>query len=294
MTLPPPGPRQLPVTPRRGALLLLVLGAALATASVQRASAATRTASSSNWSGYAVTGASYADVTATWSEPRADCKAAEGGLTASAFWVGLGGDSASSDALEQAGTEADCSAQGAASYFAWYELVPAAAVRVALPVAPGDRIRATVSVAGTRVTLRLENLTTHSSHLSVVAMAEPDTSSAEWIAEAPSAVTGGGTEVLPLTDFGSVMFAAAHATTSSGQTGSIGDRAWAATRIELASRSSGGFGGFGVQASVTEAVPGVLVHGGTGFNIGWRQLRTSGTPSGPPAFATALSMGARA
>ena len=44
---------------------------------------------------------------------------------AAAFWVGLGGYNANSQALEQAGTASDCDAtSGEPSYYAWYELVP--------------------------------------------------------------------------------------------------------------------------------------------------------------------------
>ena len=61
--------------------------------------------------------------------------AAEGGLpdgrrrTSLAIWVGLGGYSLTSGELEQIGTEADCDAHGRASYYVWYELVPADPVR---------------------------------------------------------------------------------------------------------------------------------------------------------------------
>src|SRR6478609_1709161 len=81
---------------------------------------------SSNWSGYAVTAPSttYSSVTGTWVQPRLSCAAGESG-TSSAFWVGLGGYDARSQALEQTGTSADCDEQGRPTYYAWYELVPA-------------------------------------------------------------------------------------------------------------------------------------------------------------------------
>ena len=84
---------------------------------------------STNWAGYAaVTGASthafakrFTSVSGSWVQPTATC--VPGQPTFSAFWVGLGGYRVSSRSLEQIGTEADCSAAGAISYYAWYEYV---------------------------------------------------------------------------------------------------------------------------------------------------------------------------
>src|SRR4051812_6026851 len=65
---------------------------------------------SSNWAGYAISGTNlttgaptqYTNVTGSWVQPKANCKAGE---SYSAFWVGLGGFSGTSTALEQIGTE---------------------------------------------------------------------------------------------------------------------------------------------------------------------------------------------
>ena len=80
---------------------------------------------SSNWAGaHAVhrSGVRFKKVVATWKQPRVDCSQASG---YSAARVGLGGSSASSQALEQIGTESDCTSLGRAVSSAWYELVPA-------------------------------------------------------------------------------------------------------------------------------------------------------------------------
>ena len=50
------------------------------------------------------------------------CRSA-GSATYSSVWVGLGGYAQTSRALEQIGTEADCSAAGQATYSAWFEVV---------------------------------------------------------------------------------------------------------------------------------------------------------------------------
>ena len=175
--------------------VLAVAAAALALAA-GTGTAAAATAVSSNWSGYSISGTTFATVSGTWTQPAANCTSTASSVAASAFWVGLGGDSETSNALEQTGTEADCT-NGAATYSAWYELVPAASVKVPLTVSAGDEISATVSVSGSSVTVKLRNLTTGKSFSKTLRMASPDTSSAEWVAEAPSALTPGGARILP-------------------------------------------------------------------------------------------------
>ncbi len=252
-------------------------------------SAGAATAVSSNWSGYAVTGTSFSSVTGSWTVTAADCASTSGTVSASAFWVGLGGNS-DSESLEQVGTEANCSAAGAVGYSAWYELVPAASVKLPLAISVGDRITASVTVHGTKVTLVEKDLTTGKRAKRTRTMSSTDVSSAEWIAEAPSAVTRGGTEVLPLTNFGTIKFTNARATSKSGHTGSIADRAWTATRIALET-TGGGAGGPGFQfASRTvaaEVVPTGLSAAGSAFSVTWSE-ETSSFPgnerSGPPSF----------
>jgi Peptidase A4 family len=113
-------------------------------------------------------------------------------------------------------------------------------------------------------------------------MAAPDTSSAEWIAEAPAASTPGGETILPLTDFGTVSFTSATATASGGHAGAIADPAWSATRIVLRSSSRGGgpgpFGPFSEAVRSAAAIPTTLLAGGAAFEVTWR--RGSGGPDG--------------
>ena len=45
---------------------------------------------STNWSGYAVSGSRYTSVSASWTQPAVDCSLTPTGW--SAFWVGLDGD----------------------------------------------------------------------------------------------------------------------------------------------------------------------------------------------------------
>jgi hypothetical protein len=254
--------------------------AACALGAVPSASAATdvQQASSENWSGYAVAGSSadssqqFKGVSGSWVQPSAKCTSTQ---SYSAFWVGLGG-SGQSNALEQTGTEADCKSDGAATYFAWYELVPSPPVRVALAVAPGDHITSKVTVAGASVTVALSNQTTGASFSKTLQMSNPDVSSAEWIAEAPSSCdqSVASCTPLPLTDFGTVTFTGASATTSDGHTGTISDPDWSAAAVQLnPDAESSGFGNaqFASEQSSAGAAPSSLSSDGSSFSVAWAQ-----------------------
>jgi hypothetical protein len=190
---------------------------------------------SSNWAGYAVTAATpFHSVSGRWIEPAATCD--QGFPTYSAFWVGLGGFKQNSQKLEQIGIEADCTAHGRASTFAWYELVPNAPVQLKLRVRPGDVVTARVTLDGSRVGLRIQNLTTHRRFAKTLSFPAPDTSSAEWIAEAPSeCVSANLCQTLPLTDFGTVHFTSSTATSAGAHPGTITDPAFTATELTLSS-----------------------------------------------------------
>ena len=211
--------------------VVAVLALGLAAAPV----AAANTSKSSNWAGYAVhrPRVKFTHVLGTWTQPRATCHRGEPAY--SSVWIGIGGYSISSRALEQIGTEADCTAQGHESSSAWFELVPSASRQIRIPVHAHDRLRASVAVAGRIVTLHLANLTRHRSFTRRVRASVLDTTSAEWIVEAPSVCsTGTACQTLPLADFGRTGFGAARAQTISGHVGSIDDRRWTTTKIMLA------------------------------------------------------------
>ncbi len=262
---------------RAVAVLAVAVAAAAGTAPAWGRAAATET--SSNWSGYVVAAArSFDAVSATWVVPRATCTA--GATGSAATWVGLGGNAEGSDSLEQIGSELDCSASGEASYALWYELVPAASVPIRLAVAPGDSISASVRVSGTKVRLRLANLTRGTRFAKTLTMAAPDVSSAEWIVEAPSLCDSAGRcRTVPLASFGKVAFT--HATaTAGGHAGTISDAAWAVTALELVSGAGQGYGppgyggpGFDAAAATSGAgaVPGALTARGRAFTVVWRQ-----------------------
>jgi hypothetical protein len=152
---------------------------------------------SSNWSGYAVTGGRYTSVTSTWVQPAVTCN----GTTAySSFWVGIDGDT--SGTVEQTGTEADCNGSTPV-YSAWYEMYPKFPVNYSNPVVPGDRFTGTVTTDGNgNFTLTLTNNTRGWTQSVAKRLKSAKLASAEVIAEAPSSSGG----VLPLANFGTVNF----------------------------------------------------------------------------------------
>ena len=148
--------------------------------------------SSSNWSGYAVTGAGYTAVTGSWTvQTVSRTKKA----SYSSQWVGIDGFNNSS--LIQTGTESDYF-QGAAHYDAWWEILPAAETVIpSLPVRPGDVMSASVSRnADSTWTVTISDNTTHGSFTTIQSYSGPGTS-AEWIEEAPTV----GGHIAPLAHY---------------------------------------------------------------------------------------------
>jgi hypothetical protein len=282
---------------RRG-LLFAVPAFTLAALGAAPALADAPTSISANWAGYEITPASYSSsgfsaVSGSWVQPTANCSGA--GQTYVAFWVGLGGG-AQSQALEQVGTQADCTGSGQASYIAWYELVPSAPVQLSLQVNPGDKIDASVHVNGASVTVWLTDEMTGGSFSKTLQMSSPDTSSAEWIAEAPSACPNGASgscTPMPLTDFGTVNFTNTSAT-SDGYTGTIGDASFSAQSLALDPSQDGVLGtgsGYGAASSAAAtgstagAQPSSLSSDGHSFSVSY-------SPNGVGASSTSSSDGA--
>lgn len=238
------------------------------------------TAVSSNWAGYvasaqaaaeqpAVSGLSFTDVAGSWVQPKLTCSAGEVG--AAAFWVGLGGSQDSSPALEQTGTEGDCNRSGKATYSAWYEFVPAGPVTIKLKVRPGDRMTGAVLVSGTQVTVTLKNLSTHKRFSKAFSAVSPlDTSSAEWIAEAPSLCSSNGRcTVVSLPNFGTTSFTNASAI-ANGHPGTLSDPIWSSAPIVLAPDQAAQTN-FGLPANTHGAVPSSVSADGRSFAVAWHE-----------------------
>ncbi len=266
---------------RHFAIAAIATGALLGAGSTSPALAAggdVAEATSNNWSGYVASGSqsgTFSSVSGSWVEPSVDCSSANGDA---AFWVGLGGSSDGSGALEQVGTQVDCSAGGNGQHFTWYELVPAGPVRLGVPISPGDHVSAKVSVSGTTVTVSLSNQTTGASTTKSLEMDNPDLSSADWIAEAPSLCQGGdasgasGCTPVSLANFGTVTFTGASAT-ADGSTDTISSSDWSDEAMQLT--------GDGQNAS-----PSSLSSDGSSFSVAWQsgaaQSAGSSTDPGDP------------
>lgn len=177
-------------------------------------------ATSTNWSGYAATGASnaFSSIKSSWIQPQVNCTIWKSAY--SADWVGL--DGYSNGSVEQIGTEANC-INGVAQYYSWYEMYPQNPYEVITPslsVAPGNNLTAAVTYnPGTTTigrhgrrqttpgsfTMTLTNATTGGSYTTTqTSYYTAQRSSAEVIAEAP--YSGG---ILPLANFGTAGFTTA-------------------------------------------------------------------------------------
>jgi hypothetical protein len=268
------------VVPSRLAALAAALTALVALAAAGGASASTWATTSSNWAGYATSkpGTTFRHVSGTWVAPAAHC--GSGGRRYSAAWLGLGGLHTSAKALEQVGTEADC-AGGKGYYSAWYEIVPAAPVKLGLTVRPGDTMSASVAVSGHSVKLFIADRTRGTSFTKQLDVARVDVSSAEWIVEAPSSCGGNGAcHALALANFGTTSFAGVEATSATGHTGTISDPGWSAVAITLSTRARGLR--FTTDQGSGTAAPANLSPAGDAFAVTYQSARDD-EPAAPPA-----------
>ncbi len=226
--------------------------------------------SSSNWSGYAVTGAtgSVTQAVATWTVPKVTCGAGE--TSYSAYWVGI--DGFSSSTVEQTGTDSDCHS-GTPSYYAWYEFFPQPSKNIAsIAVHPGDNIGAAV-VYNTKTgmfTDGIRDFTTGAQFVTSSTVSGAARSSAEYIVEAPETCILIACKLTALSDFGTVGFGQDAtkitvkmncAATINGVTGSIASFGSAAVwPITMVSKSN---------PSLVKAQPSALSSDGTSFMVTW-------------------------
>ncbi len=236
-------PQTLVVMP--GLRAALALAVALGTLARPAAAGAQALARSENWAGYAVTArAPFRRVLGEWVQPAPRCT--PGAASYSAFWVGLGGFKPSSRKLEQIGTDSDCGSGGHVHVYAWYELIPSAPVNLPLAVRSGDRIAASVTVAGSSIALHIRDLTDGAVAEVTRHMRTPDLTSAEWIAEAPTGCEEGRCRVLPLANFGTVSFSDSLSALVGQPLLAIESGRYQVTRLDL---TAGGSGSSGIDSS---------------------------------------------
>lgn len=151
--------------------------------------------SSSNWSGYAITGSGYNTITGNWTVPavQASTKA-----TYSSTWIGIDGFNNSN--LIQTGTEQDYY-NGSVHYDAWWEILPAAETVIpSMTITPGDHMSASIQNKGSgQWSITIQDVTRNESFTTTQNYTGPQTS-AEWIQEAPQV----GGRVAPLAKYGTV------------------------------------------------------------------------------------------
>lgn len=224
---------------------------------------------SSNWGGYAVTGAtgSVTQVSASWTVPAVNCGSSE--TSYSSYWVGI--DGFSSSTVEQTGTDSDCR-NGVATYYAWYEFYPKASQGIgSIAVSPGDQIGAAV-VYSPKTGLfyaGIRDFTTGAQFATKSAVSGAQRSSAEWIVEAPSVCFLIRCRLTSLSNFGTVGFGQDLtgltvrincAATIAGVSGPIGSFGSSVQQITMVSQSN---------HSVVKAQPSALSEDGTSFTATW-------------------------
>lgn len=182
------------------------------------------TLDSSNWSGYQLSvlgGAStpsapsspYTSVAGTWVVPTATQETA-GQAEDGATWIGIGGGNDTADQpagdplLIQTGVGENVSSTGAASYYAWYEILPEPETDVSMPVHPGDVISASISSSltdpGTWTVTQTDYTDGQSFTETVNYASAMDT--AEWIVEAPTEISASSPGEATLPDLGVTEF----------------------------------------------------------------------------------------
>ncbi|HZL54666.1 MAG TPA: G1 family glutamic endopeptidase [Solirubrobacteraceae bacterium] len=271
----------------RRTLALSVAAAAIAIAGVSAAFAGTiHHQASPNWAGWVALAVPrsqrvadhFTTVNGTWTQPAATCAGARSSFAA--FWVGLGGYSLHSKALEQIGSEADCDRQGGLFYYAWYEFVPRPPVTIhTVRIHPGDSISASVHVSSLRVRVSLTDNTTGQKFSKTITMRSPapDTSAADWITEAPSNCNGiNHCKPLLLTNFGQIPFSSASATSigfGGRHNGAIDDPQWDYGEIVLSSNGNLAYN----PRELSYALPSDLGTDGRSFSVRYGPSGATGT-----------------
>jgi hypothetical protein len=209
-----------------------------------------------NWAGFAAYGAPspFTNVQGSWVQPSASCSKHSGSTYAS-FWVGLDGYNSSS--VEQTGTDADCGS-GGASYYAWYEMYPAAPVSLSTtqyPVQPGDAISASVDSTSGKLTISDATSPRIWSFTTVQSFSGFALSSAEWIAEAPSLCSIFSCHIASLTNFGTVTFSGA---STNGH--AINNSSWSDDPLTMVTSNG----------RTVKAAPSGLNSNGNSFSVTWK------------------------
>ena len=210
---------------------------------------------SSDWAGYIDMGSQITGVSAQWIVPTVQTSHTS---EVSSTWIGI--DGTTNTSLIQTGTSQD-TANGTATYLAWYEILPAASVPIGY-VSPGDTMKASIieHTAGTWE-ISIADITSGQEVAGDVAYDGPG-ASAEWIEEDQYTISG---QQLPVADFQTAQFNQIGASSSSPSAGTL-------TPVEMVDASGN-----------VLAYPSAL--NGDSFNI------TYGSPPNPPPSSTSATHG---
>lgn len=161
---------------------------------------------STNWSGYLMTGSSFTTVSGAWTATNPT--GPSGTTSADSAWIGIGGVTASD--LIQVGTENTVTPSGQVQTAAFYEMLPDASIPIdTMTVAPGDAISAAITqTAPGQWSINITDGTSGQSFSKAVSYAS-SLSSAEWIEEDPSFSRG---RQIPFDNFDTIPFNGAHTT----------------------------------------------------------------------------------
>jgi peptidase A4-like protein len=192
-----------------------------------------------NWSGYVATHQPgkkvvYKSVTGTWTVPTATCSKKQG-PSSSAAWVGIGGYKTTNQ--EEVGTNSNCSKKGKPVYFAWFELVPYLSYQtfpnISHKVAAGDTITGLVRILNYRfVRLEVKDVTRGWDFVKTINFSSQDTTTADWVMEAPATCVLYTCQEASLTNFGSITMRNISAV-GNGATGTLADPKWKVIPIRL-------------------------------------------------------------
>jgi Peptidase A4 family len=157
---------------------------------------ALNTNQSDNWSGYdqgtLEQGTKlFSSMSGDWTVPTAT-QHTSGQAEYSSDWIGIGGGcvdsgcSVSDSTLIQTGTEQDVSATGAASYSAWWEIIPGPSLTITnMTISPGDKMAASLTSAAPGLwTIKITDTTNGESYSTTVPYTSTE-DTAEWIQETP-------------------------------------------------------------------------------------------------------------
>ena len=173
---------------------------------------ALNTNQSNNWSGYnqgsleqgGTPPKLFSSIGGHWTVPTVSQHKA-GQAEYSSDWIGIGGGcidascTITDNTLIQTGTEQDVDASGAASYSAWWEIIPGPSMTItSMTIHPGDAMTSTISSTAPGVwTITLNDTSDGQSYTTTVPYSSTE-ATAEWIQETPLILgTNAGFAALP-------------------------------------------------------------------------------------------------